>query len=160
MNDNGKDITITMLSGQVINMAVGLDIKYVYKVVSLPYLEPIPGSPDYLVGLMNLAGETIPVIDIALKLEMKRQQKYTLNTPIVIVELKNTKIAMLIDTVNEIIHVNQSEINHHDLNNTMKQFSTIIVNNAFIHIIDMSYLDFMLKEVGLYYLGDKKKETV
>jgi len=40
-------------------------VEYVLEIAEMPKLTQLPLSPDYLVGLINLRGECVPVIDLA-----------------------------------------------------------------------------------------------
>lgn len=61
-----------------------MDFQYLERVLPLPMLEPVPSGPDYVAGLMNLQGRAIPIIDLALRLGMNREQPYSLNAPILL----------------------------------------------------------------------------
>jgi purine-binding chemotaxis protein CheW len=55
-----------------------IDINYLCRIIALPLLTPTPEGPRYIVGLLNLHGSIIPVIDLALRLKiaspLRRQQ--------------------------------------------------------------------------------------
>jgi len=77
-------------------------LKNVKKVLPLVALESIPGGPSYLAGLMNLQGIMIPVIDLAIRLGMKRLKKFSLDMPVLLLEKHNIdtkQIAVIIDDI-------------------------------------------------------------
>ena len=47
-----------------------IPLQYIIKVFPLMELKEIPGTPPYCAGLMNVRGESIPVIDLALRLHV------------------------------------------------------------------------------------------
>jgi len=76
-----------------------VDIQYVQKILPLPMLETIPGSPKDVAGLMNVAGASVPVIDLALRLGLVRDQSYSMDMPIVLCTHHDKTIGWLVDAV-------------------------------------------------------------
>jgi purine-binding chemotaxis protein CheW len=75
------------------------DIHYIVKVTSLVETKPVPGSPSYLAGLINYSGKSIPVIDLALRLGLKRTESYTTETPIIICNDDNHEVGLIVDEI-------------------------------------------------------------
>lgn len=71
----------------------------VEKVLPLVALEHVPGAPSYLVGLMNMKGKIIPVIDLAMLLSLVREKKYTLDIPILLLSNKQKEVAVIVDNI-------------------------------------------------------------
>lgn len=65
---------------------------------------PIPHAPDEVVGVMNLRGIVIPVIDLARKLGMKRTEPNE-RSAIVVAEVDGHAIGLLVDGVSDILTV-------------------------------------------------------
>ena len=74
-------------------------IKYVKKILPLMSLEIIPNSPSYIVGMLNLSGKSIPVIDLATRLGMQRTSEYSLDQPIVLCGVGEYSIGMIVDKI-------------------------------------------------------------
>ncbi len=70
---------------------------------------PIPHSPPEMVGVMNLRGTVIPIIDLSYKLGMPATEPNE-RSAIVVAELHDKVIGMLVDRVSDILTVNGSEI--------------------------------------------------
>lgn len=99
-----------------------IDVGCVTKVVALPTLSYSPGSPDYVIGLLNLAGEIIPVIDLSMRLAVSAPEKYTINTPILICQnARQQKMGLVVDTVDDIKTV-KDELIQYDVDNIDKRF--------------------------------------
>lgn len=88
-----------LLHGLVNKTRVCLDIKWIKKILPLVQLEMMPNSPDYVVGLLNLANQSIPVIDLGALLHLNRTSLYTLNTPILLCSDGINDVGLLIDSV-------------------------------------------------------------
>jgi purine-binding chemotaxis protein CheW len=94
-----NDVKFWLLHFLTQNVRVCIELQYVEKVLQLMMLEPVPGGPDELAGLLNLAGKSIPVIDLALYLGLSRDKLYLLNTPILICSLDSHQIGIIVDDV-------------------------------------------------------------
>lgn len=70
---------------------------------------PIPHSPPEVVGVMNLRGSIIPIIDLALKLGMKSIEADQ-RSAVVVAEVHHMVIGMLVDRVSDILTVAANQI--------------------------------------------------
>jgi purine-binding chemotaxis protein CheW len=70
---------------------------------------PIPHAPHEVVGVMNLRGSIIPIIDLAYKLGMESTEADQ-RSAIVVAEVHNTVLGMLVDRVSDILTVPVSQI--------------------------------------------------
>jgi purine-binding chemotaxis protein CheW len=68
---------------------------------------PIPHAPADVVGVMNLRGTVIPIIDLALKLGMKTTVA-TERSAIVVAEINGTALGLVVDSVSDILTVDAS----------------------------------------------------
>jgi purine-binding chemotaxis protein CheW len=70
---------------------------------------PIPHAPAEVVGVMNLRGSIIPIIDLALKLGMKSTEADQ-RSAIVVAEVHHMVIGMLVDRVSDILTIGVNQI--------------------------------------------------
>ena len=88
---------------------LGLDcIKEVLKDTSITN---VPGTPDFIEGIMNLRGDYITVLNLKkfLNIQPSETQK-TEKTPVIIVNSNDMDIAFLIDRINELFEVPEDKI--------------------------------------------------
>ena len=76
-----------------------MEIKYVEKILPLVLIQAVPNSPPHMVGLINHAGKSITVIDLATLLGFDLGKKYSRNTPILLCSDGNHTAGMIIDHV-------------------------------------------------------------
>ena len=78
------------------------DVLKTREVLSLIEITPIPGTPDYMTGVLNLRGSVVPVMDLRKKFGL-HESAYTENTSIVIVEANSGSevviVGALVDAV-------------------------------------------------------------
>jgi purine-binding chemotaxis protein CheW len=90
-----------------------LDISKVREVLDYTKITKVPRMPDFILGVINLRGSVVPVVDMRLKFDMAKGDK-TVNTCIVIVEvlLEGETIALgaLVDAVQEVFDIEPSQI--------------------------------------------------
>jgi len=90
-----------------------LDIAKVREVLDYTKITRVPGMPAFMLGVINLRGSVVPVIDMRLKFNLSREEK-TVNTCIVIVEIslenENTVVGALVDSVQEVFELDPSQI--------------------------------------------------
>ena len=70
---------------------------------------PIPHAPKEVIGVMNLRGTVIPIIDLAHKLGMKSTVANE-RSAIVVAEVHNMVIGMLVDRVSDILTIPSSQV--------------------------------------------------
>ena len=81
----------------------------VVEIVQLPALTVVEKFPDYIVGLLNLRGQVISVIDPA-RLLGTEQELYTINHQILIVNCNKKNIGIIVHSVNDIVQINRDNL--------------------------------------------------
>jgi len=71
----------------------------VERLLPLMRIQHVPDGPDYLVGLMNLRGDAVPVLDLAKRLNLPTTIRYTLDTPVVLAGIGSLRAGLLVDEV-------------------------------------------------------------
>ena len=88
----------------------GLNILKVRELISFPEgLTRIPGVPDYIIGMFNLRGLVIPVMDLREKFNMAGEERHEFSV-IIIVEVDNKSIGITVDSVSDVIFVKEEDI--------------------------------------------------
>jgi len=88
----------------------GLNILKVRELISFPEgLTRIPGVPDYIIGMFNLRGLVIPVMDLRSKFNMSGEERHEFSV-IIIVEVENKHIGITVDSVSDVIFVKEEDI--------------------------------------------------
>jgi purine-binding chemotaxis protein CheW len=87
----------------------GLDINSVESIIKLQPITVVPRARAYIEGITNLRGAVLPVVDLRKRFDMPVEQG-SKDTRIVVVEVGNTTIGMIVDTVTEVLRVPQKNI--------------------------------------------------
>lgn len=87
----------------------GVNVMQVQEVLRHSEIAPVPGAPPYVLGIINLRGNVVTVIDSRHRFGLEPEE-VTENTRIVIIEADSHVIGILVDSVAEVVYLRQSEI--------------------------------------------------
>ena len=87
----------------------GINVMQVQEVLRYTEVAPVPGSPLYVLGIINLRGNVVTVIDTRARFGLPSSE-LTDNTRIVIIESEKQVIGILVDSVAEVVYLKNSEI--------------------------------------------------
>lgn len=87
----------------------GINVMQVQEVLRYSEIAPVPGAPSYVLGIINLRGNVVTVIDTRQRFGLMPAD-ITDNTRVVIIEVDKQVIGILVDAVSEVVYLNQSEI--------------------------------------------------
>lgn len=90
-----------------------IELSSIVRTTSLVELQPIPGSPPFLKGIMDFAGNNLLVLDLAERLSLSDLNPYTLDTSIVICQFEDNMGAFIVDELLGIINV-QTDGDRHE----------------------------------------------
>lgn len=87
----------------------GLEILKVREIIGLMDITPVPQTPSFIKGIINLRGKVIPVVDLRLKFGMP-EAEYTKETCIIVVNIESRLMGIIVDTVSEVLDINAKDI--------------------------------------------------
>ncbi|GAC34347.1 chemotaxis protein CheW [Paraglaciecola polaris] len=87
----------------------GINVMQVQEVLRHTEIAPVPGAPDYVLGIINLRGNVVTVIDTRSRFGLEPTE-VTDSTRIVIIESEEQVVGILVDSVAEVVYLRSSEI--------------------------------------------------
>jgi purine-binding chemotaxis protein CheW len=87
----------------------GINVMQVQEVLRVTEIAPVPGAPDYVVGIINLRGNVVTVIDTRKRFGLIPKEPDDASR-IVIIEAEDQVIGILVDSVAEVVELRASEI--------------------------------------------------
>jgi len=87
----------------------GINVMQVQEVLRYTEIAPVPGASYHVLGIINLRGKVVTVIDTRLRFGLA-QGEINDNTRIVIIETGRHVIGIMVDSVAEVVYLRQSEI--------------------------------------------------
>lgn len=91
----------------------GLEILKVQEIMKMMEITPVPRTPKFVKGVINLRGKVIPVVDIRIKFEMEEKEETEMTCVIVVqVAREGGSIVMgiVVDEVSEVLDIMADEI--------------------------------------------------
>ena len=97
---------LTFLLGQE---HYGVHIESVREINRVGEITPVPKTPSFVKGVMNLRGKIIPVINLRLKFAME-EVGHTRDTCIIVMETPSGQMGMIVDAVKEVVDLKANEL--------------------------------------------------
>jgi purine-binding chemotaxis protein CheW len=83
-----------------------VDIMSVREIRGWTPATPLPQTPDYVRGVINLRGAVLPIMDLATRLGLPASE-ITVRSVIIVVKLEERMIGLLVDAVSDILSITQ-----------------------------------------------------
>lgn len=109
MQAAGGDTVLQYVTFKLARETYAINVMQIREVLRYSTIAPVPGAPHYVLGIINLRGIVVTVIDTRTKFGLPAED-ITDNSRIVILETGSYTIGVLVDSVAEVVYLNQSEI--------------------------------------------------
>jgi purine-binding chemotaxis protein CheW len=98
------DELVQLVGFNLVDEEFGVDIQQVQEINRMVEITPVPRTPDFVEGVINLRGKVIPVIQLRKRFghETKEVDK---ETRIVIVEVLSKVLGLVVDSVSEVLRI-------------------------------------------------------
>lgn len=101
-----QQVTTFRIQGEL----YGIDVANVKEVLRFSAVTPVPGTDNYVLGITNLRGNVLTVIDTR-QLFFLPDSEVNDNTRIIVVELNDQEVVgLIVDSVDEVINIPQKSI--------------------------------------------------
>ncbi len=87
----------------------GINVMLVREVLKNTEIAPVPGSPSYVLGIINLRGNVVTVVDTRSRFGLAKKAEDEASR-IVVIEMGEHAIGMMVDSVAEVVTLRASEI--------------------------------------------------
>ncbi|MEJ2528980.1 MAG: chemotaxis protein CheW [Gammaproteobacteria bacterium] len=105
----GSDPIIQLVTFRLQDETYGINVMHVQEVLRVSEIAPVPGAPDYVLGIINLRGNVVTVIDTRLRFGLPSNE-LTDSSRIVIIESEKQVVGILVDAVAEVVELTESQI--------------------------------------------------
>jgi purine-binding chemotaxis protein CheW len=104
----GKYLTFSLAGEEY-----GIGILKVREIIGMMSITPVPQTPEFVKGVINLRGKVIPVIDLRLRFGLDATA-YTERTCIIVVEIHGESgsipLGIVVDAVSEVLNIRSADI--------------------------------------------------
>lgn len=109
LNKQENDQVLQWVTFQLENETYGVDVMVVKEVLKFQDIAPVPGAPAYVMGIINIRGTVISVINTRCRFGLPDREPDD-NTRIVIIEIGQHIVGIVVDSVAEVVYLKRSEI--------------------------------------------------
>nr|WP_246717427.1 chemotaxis protein CheW [Oricola nitratireducens] len=106
---SSSEPTLKIISFRLGDQVFCLDIMVVREIRVWVKATPLPHSPDYVLGFINLRGRVIPVVDMALRLGLPAVQP-TEQSAIIVIDEGERGVGILVESVSDMVSVKPEEM--------------------------------------------------
>ncbi|MBM7613682.1 chemotaxis protein CheW [Alkaliphilus hydrothermalis] len=93
------------------NEDYGLPINFVETIERVSEITRVPNAPYYIIGVLNLRGEVVPVIDLRKRFSLGGKEIGD-ETRIIILSLEEMVVGILVDGSSEVLTIENDMIDH------------------------------------------------
>ncbi len=104
-----EDEVLQWVTFQLDKETYGINVMQVQEVLRYTEIASVPGAPDYVLGIINLRGNVVTVIDTRSRFGLPPAEVSD-NSRIVIIEAEKQVIGIMVDSVAEVVYLRSSEI--------------------------------------------------
>ncbi len=96
------------------NELYGIEIGQIQEIIGLQRIFSVPRAPNYIMGVINLRGNIVPVIDIKPILRLL-PWKQDVNSRIVLINADNVMVGIAVDEIGDVVSLTGSRIEPLDI---------------------------------------------
>ncbi len=106
--NNVDDAEEQYLTFKLVDQDYGIEILEVQEIKGWSQVTPLPNSPEYIKGVLNLRGTIVPVIDLRLRFNLEAAE-YDSFTVIVVVNVGGRLAGLVVDSVSDVINLKNDQ---------------------------------------------------
>lgn len=107
--ETGQDQVVQWVTFRLGDETYGINVMQVQEVLRVTEIAPVPGAPDHVLGIINLRGNVVTVIDTRKRFGLPPGEVDD-NSRVVIIETQSQVFGILVDSVAEVVELGRSEI--------------------------------------------------
>ncbi len=88
----------------------GIDVMQIREVLRSPEISPVPGAPSYVLGIINLRGNVVAIIDTRSRFGLPSKEEIDDASRILILEAGDYVVGFLVDSVSEVAELRNDQI--------------------------------------------------
>jgi purine-binding chemotaxis protein CheW len=107
--ENLNESALRWVTFRLADEVYGINVMQVQEVLRVSEIAPVPGAPDYVLGIINLRGNVVTVIDARKRFGMLPKEADDVSR-VVIIETDKQIFGILVDSVAEVVDVDRADI--------------------------------------------------
>jgi purine-binding chemotaxis protein CheW len=142
-SENAEEKKIIMFS--LFDESMGIDISYVREILAPVEIHPLPNTPDFIEGVINLRKHIIAVVDLRKKFAVNSKVEKKEDYRIIICKIKDFIIGLIVDSVQGVVSITDTHFETMpDIISSKNSKSHILgiinIDDNIITILDINYI--------------------
>jgi len=104
-----NDAVIQLVTFRLMDESYGINVMKVQEVLRVSEIAPVPGAPSFVLGIINLRGNVVTVIDTRSRFGLPPHEVDNASR-IIIIESEKQVVGILVDSVAEVVELRETEI--------------------------------------------------
>jgi purine-binding chemotaxis protein CheW len=105
-----KSETVQLIGFYLDESLFGIDISNILEIIKYREITPLPESPPYVKGILNLRGKVIPVFSLRSKFGLYEKEEMEKGR-IIVIENQSGDYGIIVDSVTEVLRIENNDIN-------------------------------------------------
>jgi purine-binding chemotaxis protein CheW len=107
--ENGGGPLIQFVTFVLMDETYGINVMQVQEVLRVTEIAPVPGAPAYVLGIINLRGNVVTVIDTRTRFGLPSAEMGDASR-IIVIESEKQVVGILVDAVAEVVELREGDI--------------------------------------------------
>lgn len=108
-DEEEEDIEAVHLTFRVRGEQYAVGVRHVTEIVRLQEINPVPGMPPAFVGVINLRGHVVPVLDVSVRFGRNALQSSD-RTVIIVLEVDGERVGLMVEEVTEVATIPEQDL--------------------------------------------------
>ena len=108
-DESGGGPLIQFVTFILMEEVYGINVMQVQEVLRVTEIAPVPGAPSYVLGIVNLRGNVVTVIDTRKRFGLPSAEVDDASR-IIVIESEKQVVGILVDAVAEVVELRENEI--------------------------------------------------
>ena len=87
-----------------------IDIMAVKEIINASHFTRIPNALDFVMGVLNIRGEIIPIINLCKMFHLKEMEKKDDECQIIVIKIDSLSIGLVVDKISQVLPLRKSDI--------------------------------------------------
>lgn len=109
-NETQSEPVSRWVTFQLEDETYGIDVMQIREVLRSQEISPVPGAPSYVLGIINLRGNVVAIIDTRSRFGLPSREDVDDASRILILEAGDYVVGFLVDSVSEVAELQNDQI--------------------------------------------------
>ena len=121
-------------------LVFGVSSENVVEIINNHVIRPIPLVPNYVMGVINLRGQIVPIVDMRLRMN-KEFKEYDARTCTIILSIDSNVIGVVVDSVQQVLDIDMNSVSPMPIKDNLELTNSMIqVDGSVILLLECNEL--------------------